>query len=187
MKPTSETRMTGREPVQAGIALTAAIVSAGNVDTPYHRLGHGPPVVVLGLWSNLDARAIPLDLLTLGASCRIIVPDLERVGPTASPVGPVAASFGGWLSGFLDGLGLASATMIASWVMEEQLIDVLGSLSGRIDRIVIVGGAVARPRVTPYTGTAPVLIWRAGNGPSWADVGRFLAGQEPWIGKPPAD
>ena len=184
MKPTSETRLTGSEPVQAGITLTAAIVSAGNVDTPYHRLGHGRPVVVLGLWSDLDPRAIPTDLLTLGTRCRIVVPDLERVVATASPVGPVKASFGGWLCGFLDGLGLASATMIASWVLEEQLLHDLGDLSGRIDRIVIVGGAVSRPRITPPTATAPVLIWRAGSRPSWDDVGRFLAAQEPSIGAP---
>lgn len=187
MKPHSETGPMADEPAKSGVTLAAAMVSAGNVDTPYHRLGHGPPAVALGLWANLDSRAIPQDLLALAASCRIIVPDLDRVAATALPVGPVATSFTDWLGGFLDGLGLASASLIASWVLEEQLMAAVASLSGRIDRIVIVGGAVAWPRVTPYTATAPVLIWRAGNGASWADVGRFLAGQEPWIGKPPAD
>lgn len=187
MKPISETRPMGGEPAKAGVTLTAAIVSAGNIDTPYHRLGHGPPAVALGLWADLDARAIPQDLLALSAGCRIMVPDLDRVAATALPVGPTATCFRDWLGGFLDGLGLASASLIASWVLEEQLMAAVASLSGRIDRVVIVGGAVARPRVTPPTATAPVLIWRAGNGPAWADVGRFLAGQEPWIGKPPAD
>jgi len=167
------------EPAKSGVTLAAAMVSAGNVDTPYHRLGHGPPAVALGLWANLDSRAIPQDLLALAASCRIIVPDLDRVAATALPVGPVATSFTDWLGGFLDGLGLASASLIASWVLEEQLLGAVTSLSGRIDRIVLVGGTAARSGVTPPPGPVAIPIRQAGSTPSWADIGRFLSGQEP--------
>lgn len=179
MKPISEDRPMAGGPAKAGVTLTAAIVSAGNVDTPYHRLGHGPTVVALGLWGDLDARAIPQELRVLGASCRIFVPDLGRVAATALPVGPMATSFTDWLGGFLDGLGLASASLIASWVLEEQLMGAVASLSGRIDRIVIVGGAAARSGVAPSPGPFPLPVRRAGSDPSWADIGRFLSGQAP--------
>ena len=166
-------------PAKAGVMLTTAIVSAGNLDTPYHRLGHGPPAVALGLWADLDARAIPADLLILGTSCRIIVPNLERVAATALPVGTMATSFSDWLEAFLDGLGLTSASLIASWVLEEQLTGAVASLSDRIDRIVIVGGAAARSSVTLPPVPFPLPIRRAGTESSWADLGRFLSGQEP--------
>jgi len=179
MKPISETRPMGGEPAKTEVTLTAAIVSAGNIDTPYHRLGHGPPVVALGLWADLDARAIPQDLRALSTGCRIMVPDLDRVAATALPVGPTATCFRDWLCGFLDGLGLASASLIASWVLEEQLTGAVASLSGRIDRIVIVGGTAARPGVAPSPGPFPLPVRRAGSEPSWADIGRFLSGQKP--------
>lgn len=179
MKPISDNRPMAGGPAKAGVTLTSAIVSAGNVDTPYRRLGHGPPAVALGLWPDLDARAVPQELRVLAASCRIIVPDLDRVAATALPVGPPAASFTDWLGGFLDGLGLASASLIASWVLEEQLSGAVASLSGRIERIVIVGGAAVRSGVTPAAGAFPLPIRRAGSEPSWADIGRFLSGREP--------
>ena len=152
----SEIRPRADEPVKGAVTLTAATVSAGNVDTPYHRLGSGPPVVALGIWADLDAQAIPQGLLVLSASCRIVVPDLDRVVTTALPVGPVAATFVAWLGGFLDGLGLASSSVIATWTLEEQLMGAVDSLSGRIDRIVTVGGPAARSLALPPTEPAPL-------------------------------
>lgn len=174
---TNESREPGGVRVGSGMPISA-VVSAGNLDTHYYRLGHGLPVVVLDIRAVVAARRIPGDLLELSRSCRVIVPDLHRVVAVEPPIGPVATSFATWLGGFVEGLGLDSVRFLVSWLLEEQLLGLLPRLSGRVDRVAIIGGAVAEPPATKCTGVSSVVIWRAGTGRPWPEIHEFLLAKD---------
>jgi pimeloyl-ACP methyl ester carboxylesterase len=72
-------------------------VVAGETDTPYTRAGRGEPVVILTADTDMAAR-----LLT----------ELPRRFQAIAPDPRVHRDFSAWLRGFLEALGLPSASLI---------------------------------------------------------------------------
>ena len=99
-----------REPARGQWA--CAVVSAGEVETRYRRTGCGPPVVVLGYEFD-DEDRLPEPLGPLAGRFRVIVPDPAGIEALAPATSPEPASFPGWLRGFLEGLGIEGARVVA--------------------------------------------------------------------------
>src|SRR5690349_18505987 len=79
-----------------------ACVVAGDVDTPYYRVGRGEPVLIL----IGDTSTLSTLLAKLPRDVRSVAPN-----PSGAPLSVV--EFGLWLRGFLDALGLHCVTIIA--------------------------------------------------------------------------
>jgi pimeloyl-ACP methyl ester carboxylesterase len=151
-----------------------AVVRAGNTVTSYERSGAGHPVLLL---VGPDAEiATPFWLAirkAIGAQFRLVVPD-----PT-----PSVSDLGEWLGGFLDGLGVEGASLVADERVGVAVIGFALLAPDRVSRLVLVSsncpdvpnldGAVG-DRATSH----PLLVVRAQGDPEVVaeSVVRFLAG-----------
>lgn len=117
--------------------MARAVVSHGAVETRYRRAGHGPPVVFLGFSFDDDSR-VPGPLVPLIDCCRVIVPEHSSIVPLESSFGPDSALFTGWLRGFLEGLGIEGARVVAASRLGVALAHFLVTYPGEIDRLLLV-------------------------------------------------
>ncbi len=152
-----------------------AIASAGNVETSYRRAGHGPSVVLLGLdWSGIEADAA-IAALT-GSGFRVFVPEqLSLTALAACGVEPESA-FSRWLSGFLDGVGITRAHVVASAAFGEELARFVSLRDARLGVVVCVGarlqsGGPIAPLGDSTHASGVVFIDTA----EWGTVGPFLS------------
>jgi hypothetical protein len=116
------------------MGLVRATVMVGLVETQYRRAGAGPTLIVL---SDLTAER----LMALASKARVIVPDTTTIGalvPGASDQRPFAQ----WLAGFLEGLGVTAATILAPAVLTPEIGAVAEAQSGVIRRVVLCGKKV---------------------------------------------
>jgi hypothetical protein len=116
----------GQEP-----AFTWAAVCNGPVNASYRRAGRGSTVVAL---TAANWRGGPAVFAALARDFRLIVPELA-VPSAASTDHP---AFAGWLTSFLDGLGLDAVSLVAD---ERFGAVALGSAlldPDRIDGVAIV-------------------------------------------------
>lgn len=143
--------------------------------TRYVRRGAGQPVVVLR-GSDDDAGLWPGLVETIAARCRVILPEAPGAG----------IEFVSWMRGFLDGIGLPPATLVAVGdycvpALELALLD-----TERLTRIVLVPfGAAGETglngalRVTAQTAGLPALVVQRECPPAEAQrlVERFILGE----------
>jgi hypothetical protein len=115
----------------ARAGLLRATLMVGLVETQYRRAGTGPTLIVL---SDLTAER----LVALAARARVIVPDTTTIGALL-PGTPGARPFVQWLSGFLEGLGVMSATVLAPATLAPELSAVAEVQVGVVRRVVFCG------------------------------------------------
>ena len=155
---------------------TRATVCCGPVETGYRRAGRGNTVVAL---AARDWTAAPSLFAALARDFRLIVPEIDRADddPAQRP------AFAEWLSGFLDGLGLADVTLLADerfaaaalgWALIEPV---------RVARLVVVLGTSASddaPLVTDAmlcgSGTRLLVAWMRPDDESASEVAATLLG-----------
>ena len=119
----------------AAPAFTRATVCCGPVETGYRRAGRGETVVALAAH---DWPAAPSLLPALARDFRVIVPDLLPHGDAGAPL-----AFDGWLTGFLDGLGLANVTLLADERFTAAALGFTLAEPVRVGRLVVVLDAAA--------------------------------------------
>jgi pimeloyl-ACP methyl ester carboxylesterase len=101
--------------------ISTAVVMANGVATTYRRWGSGPTVVLLGASEGVA--------LALGASYRVIVPDVPLV---FSELGAA-----GWLCGVYDGLGIAEATIVTTPALQDAAKSVARDAPDRVKGVII--------------------------------------------------
>lgn len=116
--------------------MVRAAVMVGMTETTYRRTGVGPTVVIL-----LDAtREDAVSLAPLAERCRVIVPDavtLAALAPDASAQSPFAA----WLHGFLEGLGVATARIVAPRLLAPSLAEFRAANPGLLKDVLLLDGS----------------------------------------------
>ena len=100
-----------------------ACVVAGDVDTPYYRVGRGEPVLML-----------VGDTATLSALLAGLPRDLRALAPNHH-----TGEFGLWLSGFLDALGIQRVAVVADASFALPTVAFARAEPDRVARLVIVG------------------------------------------------
>ncbi len=165
-----------------------ASVEAGAIRTAYLRLGSGAPLVVLD--AAVDAARAREDLLFgLAAHFSVVAPELH--GPCAPPDAPPGTAFSVWLRGFMDGMGIAQASIVAREAFAAHALSFCLTDPSRVERLVLCyrDGSdpavcvAAAPEVLARTGH-PLLVHREPRddspfgirGSATADIVRFLRG-----------
>lgn len=116
----------------AVIAFRRATVMVGQIETSYQRAGVGRPLVLL--------VPPPQDLSVLEPLLhrwRVVVPESTSV--LALPGAPGSTPFAGWLRGFLEGLGLQRACIVADTSVAVALATVRAQQPELIEHVEIVG------------------------------------------------
>jgi len=108
-----------------------AVVRAGNSVTSYERTGSGHPVLVLvGPDADISTPFWQAIRKAIGAQFRMVLPD---------PM-PSVNDLGEWLGGFLDGLGVDSASLVADERVGVAVIGFALLAPDRVKRLVLVSG-----------------------------------------------
>jgi hypothetical protein len=158
--------------------MVRAIVMHGAIETRYWRAGHGPPVVVLGLDLDGDGR-MPGVLAPLVARCCVIVPEYVSISALDACHGEGRAPFSAWFRGFLEGLGIEGAVVVAAAGLDAALAQFVAANPGEIDRLIIVGAVADASAAPPALVHAGPPVWRADAPVNWGEVLRFLASEPP--------
>ena len=141
-------------------------------------------VVLLDAEVGAARRHDILDMLA--ARCRVVAPDLSAVGVLA-PRGDVGSTgFSTWLRGFLDGLGILCAHLVAREPFAARALNFCLMDPLRVDRLVLFHRDTVDPAVVAESapdllaGTGqPLLVRREPEpGDCADDVLRFLLGDE---------
>jgi hypothetical protein len=148
------------------------VVRAGSSDTTYIRAGSGPCVLLLV--TDVDSPLALVLVESLSTRFRVVAPVTR----------PADSDFSLWLTPFLDGLGIASASLIAHEGIAAHAIAFALLEPGRIDRVVLIaerlhgdipelGGALA-----DAVASHDLMVVGASEAPSdVADrIARFLSG-----------
>jgi len=121
-----------------GGAPALASVTAGGVDTEYLRCGRGPALVLLtergdGAWTGGVVQELSRDFLVL------------------APRRPPGVTFADWLAGFLDGLGITRATIVAEGSELAPALAFADADSLRVARVAVLlrGATDLVPPATP--------------------------------------
>ena len=149
------------------------MVRAGTTVTSYERTGAGNPVLLLvGPDADIATPFWQAIRRAIGAQFRLVVPD-------PAPTGDLS----GWLGGFLDGLGVEGASMVADEKVGVAVIGFALLAPDRVSRLVLVSsGCPDFPDLDGAIGdrksTHPLLVVRAQGDPEAvaASVVKFLAG-----------
>ena len=160
----------------AAPAFTHATVCCGRVETRYRRAGRGENVVAL---AARDWPASPSLFPALARDFRVIVPEPHPRGDAGERL-----AFDGWLTGFLDGLGLTNVTLLADERFTAAALGFTLTAPVRVGRLVVVLDAAASdgfPGATDAmlcgTGTRMRVTWMRSD-PDWAsEVAASLLGR----------
>lgn len=142
-----------------------ATVTVGDMETGYLRAGSGPALLLVLPASQTIGSSTTgggtFDRLVdaLSPHCRVFVPDADSALPFAT-----------WLRGFMDGLGLDSASLLTDDGVGADALDFARTHPERVERIVIVRiedrprldgddrSAVQRNPLPPAASVVPPLI-----------------------------
>ena len=121
-----------------GGAPVLASVTVGGVDTEYLRCGRGPALILLTergdeAWTGGVVQELSRDFLVL------------------APRRPTGISFAEWLAGFLDGLGITRATIVAEGSELAPALAFADADSLRVARVAVLlrGATDLAPLATP--------------------------------------
>ena len=118
-------------------------VQAGAISTSYLEAGAGQPVILLHGLGATNASFLPT-LSDLGRTHRVIAPDLPGFGDSSKPYRTYHASFfAGWLTRFLDALGIERAHVVGNSMGGRVAIEGGLTVPERIDRLVLLSGSPA--------------------------------------------
>ncbi len=120
-----------------------SMIDAGGIDTHYHDVGSGEPVLMLhGSGPGVSAYANwRLNMPALGQRYRILAPDLVGFGYTARP-DDVYYSLGSWAAqvvAFMDALGIERASIVGNSLGGRIALEMAGTFPERLDRMVLMG------------------------------------------------
>ena len=131
-------------------------ISAGGIDTNFHDVGTGNPVVLIHgsgpgvtAWANWRT-VIP----NLSGAFRVIAPDMVGFGYTARPADAVY-SLDGWVKhalDFLDALGIERTHVVGNSFGGALALALAIRAPERIDRLVLMGSAGLAFDLTPGLG-----------------------------------
>jgi pimeloyl-ACP methyl ester carboxylesterase len=128
---------------------TRAVVFDGRTETRYLRAGRGYPAIVLVQGAPRTADALLAGLRRLA---RVIVPELPAL-PVAEP--DRTTDFVRWLSGFLDGLGVTRAALVAEEPFAAAVTRFAILEPERVERLVVLRDGDATQLLTEATGDWP--------------------------------
>lgn len=109
---------------RAGVP-TRAVVCAGGEQTEYLRAGSGAVVVLLS--REHDGPQTMELIASLSTEFLVIAPKLPRGG-----------DFGNWLSGVMDGLGIALTTIAAETAFITDVLRFAAAEDGRVQRVALL-------------------------------------------------
>lgn len=129
-----------------------ATVTVGDTETGYLRAGCGQAVLLLAAPQTIGSSANgsgALDRLvdTLAPHCRVFVPDADPALP-----------FSDWLRGFMDGLGLVSASLVVDDDIGAHALDFVRTHPERVDRMAIVRSDAPPLIIVSFVGSDGGLI-----------------------------
>ncbi|HEU4409584.1 MAG TPA: alpha/beta fold hydrolase [Polyangiaceae bacterium] len=128
-------------------------IVAGGIDTNYHDLGAGPPLVLLhgsgpgvSAWANWR-----LTLPALARSRRVIAPDVVGFGYTDRPAGVryEKATWVAHLRDLLDALDLAQVDLVGNSFGGGLALAFADQYPSRVRRLVLMGSLGVRFELTP--------------------------------------
>lgn len=123
---------------EAALGVVHASVQVGNVETTYHRIGRGPPIVILDE-GRIDLSAS--EIAPLARRWRFIAPDRTTVAALTVPDSGDGSPFTQWLDGFLEGLGMGPALVVAPLGLTRELRAFTASRPGLVAGLVLRGAA----------------------------------------------
>lgn len=128
-------------------------VRVDGVDTNYHDVGSGPPVVLIhgsgpgvSAWANWR-----LTLPALAEQHRVLAPDVLGFGYTERPAG-VRYDLDTWvrhLVGFLDALGIDRASVVGNSFGGALALRLASAYPDRVDKLVLMGSVGVPFAITP--------------------------------------
>ncbi len=136
--------------------VTRASVIVGTHETPYLRLGRGAPALYLAPDTERETASAWDVVTVLAATRRVTLLDPPRATPQGSPrasshaahatrsesppalVPALVPAFATWLTGLLDGLGIARAAIIAAEVYALRVLHFALAHGDRVERIVLL-------------------------------------------------
>jgi hypothetical protein len=161
------------------LGMVRAVVTHGSIETRYRRAGFGPPVVVLGFDLADDDGRMPDLLGSLTACCRVIVPEHASITALVACHSADRMPFSAWFRGFLEGLGIEGARVVAAAGLDTALTQFMDAHPGEIDRLLIVGATADASAVAPPLVPAGQPVWRAAVQVGWGEMLRFVATEPP--------
>lgn len=128
-------------------------IIAANIDTNYHDIGHGYPLIMIhGSGPGVSAYANwRLSLPKLSQYYRVIAPDMVGFGFTERPVGHVY-SMDAWVShilGLMDALKIEKAHLVGNSFGGALAIALATRNPDRVNRLVLMGAAGVKFELTP--------------------------------------
>ncbi len=128
-------------------------IVAGGIETNYHDVGSGAPVLLIhGSGPGVTAWANwRLVLPELGKTCRAIAPDMVGFGYTERPVG-IEYSTAGWVDhaiGLLDALGIEQTDLIGNSFGGAIALALAIRHPQRVRRLVLMGSVGVPFAITP--------------------------------------
>jgi hypothetical protein len=118
---------------------------------------------------------MPDVLAPLAACCRVIVPEHASITALVACHGADRVPFSVWFRGFLEGLGIENARVMATAGLDAALMQFLATNPGEIDRLLIVGATADASAVAPPLAHADPPVWRAAAQVSWSEMLSFIA------------
>lgn len=128
--------------------VTRASVIVGTHETPYLRLGRGAPALYLAPNAERETTSAWDVATALAATRRVTLLEPPPTTPHASPHAAHAArsaslpafgpAFATWLTGLLDGLGIARAAIIAAEVYALRVLHFALAHGDRVERVVLL-------------------------------------------------
>jgi hypothetical protein len=146
-----------------------AVVDAGEVETEYVRAGSGQAVVYLR-GGPVDPESDEL-FVALAERYRVIVPQSMSLAAAVTPPGAGDSVFTRWLEGFLEGLGIMTASLVVEEPLGAEAIRFAAARPSQVVRLVILApDATEEPRRL----ATPALVLRGSGASAIAETLRFL-------------
>lgn len=120
-------------------SIARAIVMVGDIETTYRLFGQGATtIVLLGLNPTMRRGVSFSD--TLPDDARVIIADHTTIAALAPSTRSEESPFGRWLRGFLEGIGVREARVVAHGALATEMEQFDALNPGSLRRRVLIGG-----------------------------------------------